>query len=122
MSDIRFTNTGNLTGVAIGDNARVIAGQIIANVRQSAEQSVNADLVEAVKKALDAIAGAKIPESDQVEAAQTVEKIQKEAEKTEADATRPGRLTRWLASLASICKPAADAITAAKAVTIALGS
>jgi hypothetical protein len=117
-----FNIKGNVTGAALGRGASVTAEQIIANISQSVEHSADTDLIAAVKAALAAITAAKLPEPDQVEAAQTVEKIQKEAEKTEADAARPGRVKRWLDSLTAICKPAADTISAAKAVVVALGS
>jgi hypothetical protein len=117
-----FNIKGNVTGAAVGRGASVTAEQIIANISQSVEHSADTDLVAAVKAALAAITAAKLPEPDQVEAAQTVEKIQKEAEKTEADAARPARVKRWLTALTDLCKPAADAIKAARAVIATLGS
>jgi hypothetical protein len=113
---------GNVTGSAIGRGASVTAEQIIANINQSVERSADSDLVAAVKKALEALTNAKLPERDAKEAAQTVNDIREEAErpKAEADDGRPNRLARWLDSLTKICKPAADAIAAAKVVIAAL--
>ena len=116
--------SGNVQASAVGRGASVTAEQIIANIKQVAEQSADADLVAAVVKALEAITAAKLAERDAKDAAKTVDDIRVEAQKpkAEADKERPGRLKRWLDSLTAICKPAADAIKAAKAVIAALGS
>jgi hypothetical protein len=107
---------GSVTGSAIGRGASVTAEQITANINQNAEHS--ADLVAVVKQALEVIAGLKLAEPDQLEAMQIVEKITKEVAKpqAEADAARPARVKRWLDALAAICKPAAEVLSASKAV------
>jgi hypothetical protein len=119
-----FNIKGNVTGSALGRDASVTAEQIIANIHQSTERSADANLIAAVKAALEAITAAKLPERDTKDAARTVDDIREEVEKpqSEADAGRPNRVKRWLDSLTAICKSAADAIRAAKAIAITLSA
>src|SRR5262249_55414687 len=117
MGDRNYSAT-NSPGAAVGGGASGTAPQISTTIRQTASRSADAALTAAVTKALDAITSARLADPDKAEAAQTVEKIQKETEKAEADKERPSRLRRWLDSLAAVCKPAADAISAAKAVVV----
>src|SRR3954470_6276057 len=112
----QFHIKGSVVGSAVGRGARLTAGQIIANVTQAADQSSDADLAAAVKRALEAIGNAPLPEADKAEAADTVGKTQEEVANPDADAARPGRVKRWLTALADVCEPASDAIRAAKAI------
>ncbi|AWM40539.1 hypothetical protein GobsT_09470 [Gemmata obscuriglobus] len=114
-----FTVSGTVVGSAIGRGASVTAEQIIAHVTQAAQTSPG-DLTAAVTKALAELKQATLAEPDRADAAGTVGKIQDEVKKTDPDPARPGRVTRWLDSLAAVCKPAADALRAAGAVVAAV--
>lgn len=121
MGDEFKVKAGQVVGSAFGRGASVTAHDISLNVLNKAEASADQDWASVVKAALDALSAAKLPEADHAEAADTVGKIQAEAEKTDLDPARPGRIRRWLNSLSSLCKPTADLVAGAKLVITALG-
>ncbi|HEY1187587.1 MAG TPA: hypothetical protein VGE74_08005 [Gemmata sp.] len=107
------TVTGNVVGSAIGAGARLKANNITAHIGGAAPAL---DLATAVAQALEAITAAGLPGPDAEEAQTTVTKIQAEVAQpaAPADASRPGRLKRWLGTLTDLCPAAADAIKSAK--------
>lgn len=115
MSNINVNNSGNMTGVAIGDGAQVTAEKIIANIRQQLPPSASKtdELKAILKAALEELTKEELEAEARQEAEQTVGKIEKEMAKPEPN----GKLVKgWLGTVDAVSETVGKIVRSAAAI------
>lgn len=115
MSNINVTNSGNIVGSAIGDNAQVVAGKIVNSVRQQLPPNASkADELKAIlASALEQLAKEKLEEEDRTEAEEALGKIGKEMAKPEPS---KDRITRWVENVQKVSAVVGGVVRSAGAI------